>query len=154
MRLKTISCYAIPTPILKLLCLHALRNNSKAIILNTRIMPSYNLLPDKNGSFDVKFDTVTPRPHFIILPKNQAGIKPDFSKMTLDQRKKLMKAARSMMASFDIRIYWCSVHSPRAVVVREPTKIFHAHFCVDVVPYLEVFKKEQHRIYKKNWLNI
>ena len=127
----------LPTPIKTIIS--ALRNNSKAIILNSHIMATYYDLLE-NDSFYVKFDIPTPRPHFIILPKHQACIKPDFSQMTPEQRKKLMKAARSMMKSFDIpsgilsihRGYWFS------------SKIgFHAHLCVEKELYLKVFDEEK-----------
>jgi hypothetical protein len=56
-----------PTPIKTVI--PALRTNSKAIILNSRIMATYDLL--ENDSFYVNFDTPTPRPPFMVLPKPQ-----------------------------------------------------------------------------------
>jgi hypothetical protein len=74
MRLKagTIRCYR---RLFKKNCIPALRNNSKAIILNSCIMAqAYDLLRNENDSFYVKFDTPTPRPHFMMLPKNPVSI--------------------------------------------------------------------------------
>ena len=127
----------LPTPIKTVI--PALRNNSKAIILNSRIMATYDLL--ENDSFYVNFDTPTPRPHFMVLPKTPNSIGHDFSLMTLKQREELMRAVRSMMARFEIPSGTLSIH--RGSWLSKKTKIFHAHICVDVDLYLQVFEQQE-----------
>ena len=127
----------LPTPIKTVI--PALRNNSKAIILNSRIMATYDLL--ENDSFYVNFDTPTPRPHFMVLPKTPNSIEHDFSLMTLKQTEELMKAVRSMMARFDIPSGTLSIH--RGSWLSENTDVFHAHICVDVDLYLHVFDQQK-----------
>ncbi|CAB4038088.1 Hypothetical predicted protein [Paramuricea clavata] len=101
----------------------------------------YDLLRDENDSFYVQFDTPTPRPHFIILPKKQAGIERDFSQMTPEQRKKLMEAVQSMMSSFKVPSGILSIH--RGSWLSRNTKGFLAHICVDVELYLHVFEQQK-----------
>ena len=117
----------------------ALLNNSKAIVLNSRIMATYDLL--ENDSFYVNFDTPTPRPHFMVLPKTPNSIEHDFSLMTPKQTEELMRAVRSMMARFDIPSGTLSIH--RGSWLSKKTKIFHAHICVDVDLYLQVFEQQE-----------
>jgi hypothetical protein len=104
-------------------------------------MATYDLLRDENDSFYVEFDTYTPRPHFIILPKKQAGIERDFGQMTQKQRKKLMEAVQSMMSSFNISRGILSFH--RGSWLSKKTKKFLAHICVDVELYLQVFEQQK-----------
>jgi hypothetical protein len=116
---------------------------------------SYDLLPeaDKNGSFDVKFDTRTPRPHFIITAKNQTDIKRDFSQMIPKQTKELMKVVQSMMymmSSYSISRGILSIHRG-SWLSKVPDKDtgefhFHAHICVmplDVELYVQVFEQKK-----------
>jgi hypothetical protein len=116
---------------------------------------SYDLLPeaDKNDSFDVKFDTRTPRPHFIITAKNQTDIKRDFSQMKAEQRKKFMKVVQSMMtmiSSYSISKGILSIHRG-SWLSKYPDKDtqkfhFHAHICVmssDVELYVQVFEQKK-----------
>ena len=114
---------------------------------------SYDLLPVENNTFYVKFDTLTPRPHFIILPKNQAGIQYDFRKMTQVQTKELMKVVQSMInmmsSTYKTSEGILSIH--RGSWLSKVTYEFHAHLSVDVDPYLEVFKNEKHKITAENW---
>jgi diadenosine tetraphosphate (Ap4A) HIT family hydrolase len=116
---------------------------------------SYDLLSVKNKTFYVKFDTLTPRPHFIILPKNQANIEYDFSKMTQEKRKELMEVVQSMMnkmsSTYNTSEGILSIH--RGSWLSKVTYEFHAHLCVDVNPYLKVFENEKHNIpcSAENW---
>ena len=139
-----------PTPIKTVI--PALRTNSKAIILNSCIMDPtyYDLLGGNNTSFRVIFDIRTPRPHFILLPKFLVNIGSDFSQLTLDQRKDLMKAVQPMMLSqfSEISGGILSIHRGSWVSNRDE---FHAHLSVDKGFYLQIFYQEKHKIPEKSW---
>ena len=109
--------------------------------------PYYDLLPqNENAMFRVVFDLFTPRPHFIILPKIGA-IGNDFSSMTKEQTSSLIKAARSMLSSFNISKSTLSIH--RGSWKSRDSNSFHAHICVDTEIYLQIFEQRQGTI--PNW---
>ncbi|CAB4035027.1 Hypothetical predicted protein [Paramuricea clavata] len=65
----------------------------------------YDLLQDENDTFYINFDTPTPRPHFMVLPKNPVSIEHDFSKMTPEKTEKLMEAQQESIIP-----YWPNKH--------------------------------------------
>ena len=113
--------------------------------------PYYDLLPqNENAMFRVVFDLFTPRPHFIILPKIGA-IGNDFSSMTKKQTSSLIKAARSMLLSFNISESILSIH--RGSWESRNSRGFHVHICVETEKYLEIFEQEKRNIpnWPSNW---
>ncbi|CAB3988737.1 Hypothetical predicted protein [Paramuricea clavata] len=109
---------------------------------------AYDLLSNENHSFTVEFDTYKPRPHFIVLAKQQEDIKPpDFGSTTPEQREKLMEAVRSMMSRFSISSGILSIRRGSWLRKIGRGETFHAHICVDVELYLQVFEQEKHNIF-------
>ncbi len=112
----------------------------------------YDLLNGKNDLFYVTFDILTPRPHFIIKPKDWAAIDVDFAKMIENQTQlqTLMEAVQSMMvvmSGYGIKSSILSFHRG-SWHTNHRERTFHAHLCVlpiDVELYLNVFahKKEE-----------
>jgi hypothetical protein len=88
-------------------------------------MAECNLLRDdfKNNVFAVSFDFYTPRPHFMILPKNIESIDPEFSRMTNDQTRQLIEVGISALASFRIRhTWWHFIYTSRLMEGQEIEK--------------------------------
>ena len=119
----------------------------------------FDLLKGKNELFNVKFDTLTPRPHFIIAPKEDpTDIKPDFKEMNLNQTKTLLAAVESMkevMKAYKIDSGILSFHRG-SWFTKDPDRTFHAHICVDVNLYENVVKENKNEIAKSlSWnLNV
>ncbi|CAB4016661.1 Hypothetical predicted protein [Paramuricea clavata] len=113
-------------------------------------MAKYNLLRGdfNNPIFAVTFDFYSPRPHFIILTKDGAGIEREFSRITHRQTQQLVKAGKSVLESFKIDDGILSIHRG---AWRSETKKIHVHFCVDVESYLRVFESLKEAI--PNWPN-
>ena len=107
----------------------------------------FDLLDGQNQLFHVTFDISTPRPHFIIAPKNPTVIKPDFKKMTEGQTDTLMNAVESMdvMKGYEIKSGILSFHRG-SWFTKDPKRTFHAHICVDVGPYLKVYDEKKNEI--------
>jgi hypothetical protein len=100
------------------------------------------ILSNENDSFTVDFDFKTPRSHFIILPKIQAGAKHEFSMMTQRQTGKLLDAVQSMISRFSISSGILSNHRG-SWFPKTKTIPFHAHIYINVELYLQIFEKEQ-----------
>ena len=98
-----------------------------------RPLEGYDLLPDENEPFLVTFDLYTPRPHFIILPKEPKSIQPpDFSALNDKQIVSLINVAKSVLSRFNIPNATLSIH--RGSWISKPKKktpSFLAHICVD-----------------------
>ena len=105
-------------------------------------MAKLNLLQGdfNNPIFAVTFDFYSPRPHFMILTKEDASIEREFSLITPEQTQQLIKAGKSVLESFKIEGGILSVH--RGKWRSEKGKI-HVHFCVDVESYLRVFESRK-----------
>lgn len=116
-------------------------------------MAECNLLREdfKNNVFAVSFDFYTPRPHFMILPKNIESIDPEFSRMTNDETRQLIEVGISALANFRIRGGILSIHRGSWKDKKSRNK-FLVHLCVDVGIYLEVFERRKKAI--PNWPSV
>ena len=101
-----------------------------------RQLEDYDLLPTgANETFRVTFDLCTPRPHFIILPKNRTAItSPDFRSLNDQQMRDLIKAARFVLSHFKIPSGILSIHEGKW----STTNDFHVHIHVNTERYLEI----------------
>ncbi len=99
-----------------------------------------------NDTFYVIFDILTPRPHFLILPHQKAKIKPDFKEMEPAQREKLMEAVLSILTIFKIRGSSNILSFHRGSWFSKASTLFHAHICVDVNLYLDLFEQRKEEI--------
>ena len=111
-------------------------------------MAKYNLLRDDsaNGTFSVAFDVYTPRPHFIILPKSDKSVDPEFSRITNEQTQHVIETGKSALAYFKIDHGVLSIHRGSWRTTRDK---FHVHICVDVESYLRIYDKRKKDI--PNW---
>ena len=105
----------------------------------------FDLLPEgkKNDIFRVTFDFYTPRAHFVILAKIGCEVPQDFSQLTSFQVEKMIEAATSMMSSSDIPTGILSIH--RGSWFSKKSTL-HAHVCVDVEQYLDIFERRKGEI--------
>lgn len=103
---------------------------------------TYDLLPSdkKNDTFRVTFDLLTPRPHFILLPKPGVEMSMDHS-LESNQKQKLIKAARDMLSSWNIDFGTLSIH--RGSWISGESQTAHFHLCVDAQKYLAIFDEEK-----------
>ena len=109
----------------------------------------FDLLNGENNLFYVTFDILTPRPHFLILPRKEANINRDFGEMKIQEIQELIKVARIVMERYKIPSGTLSFHrgswfSPKA-------KTFHAHICVDVTLYSELFRQKKDQVKSRFW---
>ena len=109
---------------------------------------TFDLLPDgrKNAIFRVSFDFYTPRAHFVILPKSDKTIEPEFSRMTSEQVCELIEAAKTMLSISAANRGTLSIHRGSWTSAKDT---FLAHLCVDVESYLNVFRRRKGEI--PNW---
>ena len=101
-----------------------------------------------NPIFFVTFDFYSPRPHFMILTKDDARIEREFSRITDTQIQQLVKAGKCALESFKINGGILSIHRG---AWRSERKKIHVHFCVDVESYLRVFESRKKDI--RDWPN-
>jgi hypothetical protein len=115
-------------------------------------METFDLLPHgkKNDIFRVSFDFYTPRPQFVIIPKDIESIDPEFCAMTAEQTCILVEAAKSVLACYRIPQGILSIH--RGSWKSRPAKSFHCHLCVDAERYLEIFERKKKAI--PNWPSV
>ena len=101
-----------------------------------RQLEDYDLLPaGANETFRVTFDVYTPRPHFIILPKNRTAItSPDFRSLNDEQMRDLIRAAKSVLLHFEIPFGILSIHEGKW----RKTENFHVHIHVNTERYLKI----------------
>ncbi|XP_028414960.1 uncharacterized protein LOC114538035 [Dendronephthya gigantea] len=111
-------------------------------------MAKYNLLQEgfTNDTFAVAFDVYTPRPHFIILPKSDKSVDPEFSRITNEQTQHLIETGKSALACFKIDRAVLSIHRGSWRTTRDK---FHVHICVDVDSYLRIYESRKKAI--PNW---
>ena len=114
----------------------------------------FDLLEGNVELFYVNFDILTPRPHLMILPKDEETIGQDFTAMSDEQMGDLMEASYGtlqtvMKTPFAIPGLILSLHRgawfKKEVRDKNTGKTkaatFHAHLCVvDVNKYLQVFE--------------
>ena len=126
-------------------------NNSK---LTTAKMVPFDLLGGNVELFYVNFDILTPRPHFMILPKDEETISQEFTAMSDEQIGDLMEASYGtlqtvMQTPFAIPGLILSLHRGKWFkknvfdknTEKEKAATFHAHLCVAYVnKYLKVFE--------------
>lgn len=112
------------------------------------IMAKYDLLRDEltNATFAVAFDVYTPRPHFIILPKKDVSVDPEFSHVTNEQTQQLIETGKSALECFKIDRGVLSIHRGSWRTTRDK---FHVHICVDVDSYLRIYDSRKKII--PNW---
>ena len=122
-------------------------SEKKKCVLNalscfTIIMAKLNLLQGdfNNPIFAVTFDFYSPRPHFMILTKEDASIEREFCRITPEQTQRLIEAGKSVLESFKIEGGMLSIQ--RGARRSEKGKI-HVHFCVNVESYLRVFESRK-----------
>lgn len=113
----------------------------------------FDLLGGKVNSFYVNFDILSPRPHLMILPKDEGTISQDFTAMSDQQKKYLMEASfatlQAVKEPFAIPGLILSLHRgtwfKKEVfdinTRKSKAATFHAHLCVaDVNKYLQVYE--------------
>ena len=115
-------------------------------------METFDLLPGgkKNDIFRVSFDFYTPRPQFVIIPKEIESIDPEFCAMTAEQTCILIEAAKSVLSCYRIPEGILSIH--RGSWKSRPAKSFHCHLCVDPEHYLKIFERKKKAI--PNWPSV
>ena len=115
-------------------------------------MENFDLLQhrNKNNIFRVSFDFFTPRPQFVIIPKEIESINPEFSAITAEQTCVLIEAAKSVLSSFRIPSGVLSIH--RGSWKSRPARSFHCHLCVNAERYLETFESQKKAI--PNWPSV
>ena len=112
---------------------------------------TFDLIPadKKCATFKVVFDTFTPRAHFIISPYKKAKERnPDLDQNT---REKVVKSASSIvdLASLIVSAHdikksaILSIHFGSWLTKKDE---LHAHICVDVGEYLDIFDKNKEKI--------
>lgn len=105
------------------------------------------LLPSKKcDTFRVAFDYYSPRPHFIIVPRDRKSIT-NYNSLNPEGKLKIVQAAMEMVSDYKLQqTAILSLHF--GSWVSEKNK-FHAHCCVDVETYLTIFDKKKGEI--PNW---
>lgn len=107
----------------------------------------FDLIPanERCDTLRVVFDFYTPRPHFIILPRNTAIKK--YHDFDQGAKLKVVKAALSMVSEYKLQeLAVLSLHFGKWY---NPRKHFHAHLCVDVETYLDIFERTKRRV--RDW---
>lgn len=109
-------------------------------------MENFDLLPRqyKNGIFRVSFDFYTPRPQFIIMPRDVEAINAEFAAMTAEQTCILLEAVENTLSCFRLPSAILSVH--RGSWKSRAAKSFHCHLCVEVDQYLALFERKKKKI--------
>lgn len=105
----------------------------------------FDLIPanERCDTLRVVFDYYTPRPHFIILPRNTA-IK-TYHELDQGARPKVVKAAFSIVSA-ECKLQESAVLSLHFGSWLTTKNKFHAHICVNVREYLDIFDKNKERI--------
>lgn len=120
----------------------ALSDNLKSMMSHT-----YDLLPQhlRCDTFKVNFDVYTPRPHFIILPHEKSSVGHDYSTLDSPKRLKVIKAAVELVSHYTNLKHSAilSIHCGSWITTKD---MFHAHVCVDLNEYLEIYDKNKHKI--------
>lgn len=107
-------------------------------------MAEFDLIPEKErcDTLRVVFDYYTPRPHFIILPRNTAI--ETYHELDQGDRTKVVKAALSMISEYKLQeSAVLSLHFGSWLTTKNK---FHAHICVNVEDYLNIFDTNKERI--------
>ena len=108
----------------------------------------FDLLPSskKGDTFRVAFDYYSPRPHFIIVPRDRKSIT-NYNSLNPEAKLQIVKAAMAMVFHYNLQQpAILSLHFGRWGTEKNN---FHAHVCVDVKEYLSIFEKKKDEI--PNW---
>ena len=108
----------------------------------------FDLLPPskKGDTFRVAFDYYSPRPHFIIVPRDRKSIT-NYNSLNPEAKLKIVEAAMEMVSHYKLRqSAILSLHFGYWGTERNK---FHAHCCVDVETYLSIFEAKKDEI--PNW---
>ena len=108
----------------------------------------FDLLPStkKCDTFRVAFDYYSPRPHFIIVPRDRKSIA-NYLSLYPEAKLKIVKAAMEMVAHY--KLQQSAILSLHFGSWGTEKHKFHAHCCVDVETYLSIFEKKENEI--PNW---
>ena len=108
----------------------------------------FDLLPSskKCDTFRVAFDYYSPRPHFIIVPRDRKSIT-NYLSLYPEAKLKIVKAAMEMVAHY--KLQQSAILSLHFGSWGTEKHKFHAHCCVDVETYLSIFEKKENEI--PNW---
>lgn len=100
----------------------------------------FDLLPasERFETFKVVFDYYTPRPHFIIVPRNSSGSKAPGAK------RKIVKEAMAMV-SYYTDLQQSAILSLHCGNWGTDKKKTHAHLCVDVEVYLRIYDRRKRK---------
>ena len=119
----------------------------------------FDLMPEKaSNMFRVTFDLYTPRAHFIILPleKFEESIK-QYPELEKDTKLKLLESAKSIVSEY--RLQNSAILSLHFGSWLSTKNKFHAHICVEVDDYLDIWKSHKEKIVfppeqnRKKWSN-
>ena len=108
----------------------------------------FDLLPSskKDDIFRVAFDYYSPRPHFIIVPRDRKSVT-NYNSLNPEEKLKIVKAAMEMVSHYNLqKSTILSLHFGRWGTEKNN---FHAHVCVDVNEYLSIFEQKKDKI--PNW---
>ena len=111
----------------------------------------FDLIPanEKCDTFKVVFDTFTPRAHFIISPHNSVKEgNPDLDQNTTQKVVKsasaIVNSALSIVSGYKLQnSAILSIHFGSWLTKKDE---LHAHICVDVKEYLNIFERNKQRI--------
>ncbi|XP_068748212.1 uncharacterized protein [Montipora capricornis] len=108
----------------------------------------FDLLPsnEKCDTFKVVFDYYSPRPHFIIVPRDRKSIT-RYNSLAPGAKLKIVKAAMTMVSHYKLqKSATLSLHFGKWGSDKDK---FHVHLCVDVEQYLSIYDTRKHEI--PNW---
>ena len=111
----------------------------------------FDLLPAnaKCDTFKVVFDYYTPRPHFIIVPRDRKSIT-HYNSLVPGAKLKIVKAAIVMVSHYNLqKSATLSLHFGKWGTDKDK---FHVHLCVDVEDYLWIYDYRKHEV--PNWPSV
>ena len=111
----------------------------------------FDLLPlnAKCDTFKVVFDYYSPRPHFIIVPRDRKSIT-NYNFLAEGAKLKIVKAAMAMVAHYNLqKSATLSLHFGKWGTDKDK---FHVHLCVDVEDYLRIYEERKREV--PNWPSV
>ena len=106
---------------------------------------------NENKIFKIVFDYYTPRPHFVILPRDGLELEGhDYSELQETTKLELVKAATAMISEYKLEGGSIILSIHRGAWLSNKSK-FHAPICADVNQYMQVFHNKESEI--PNWPN-
>ena len=110
----------------------------------------FDLIPanKKCGTFKVEFDYYTPRAHFIISPhkvkKNNPELDQNTTEKVVKSASSIVDSALSIVSAYGLeKSAILSIHFGSWLTKKDE---LHAHICVDVKEYLDIFEGKKQRI--------